>query len=196
VGRLATSIAVAGVTLLFSCFSCVAGAGTRSGFFAPGVAPKAPEIMLYFSHAIGGGPLAGGASHPTFGLRVQQVREGGNSGDPESGDVMHRRELLNWQMEARPNFHLGDMRIQLGRRLTYDVTHARFGSPGHHSAIRLELPSYRDALPPSGFQRVPGRQPDIQRQRRLTNSPVVAADLALSVALQNRPARSANTRAN
>lgn len=106
--------------------------------------------MLYFSRSIGGGSLAAGTSHPTFGLRLQQVRQGSNSGAPDSGDVMHRRELLNWQMEARPDFHLGDMRVQLGHRLTYDITNARFGSP-RRSTIRLDIPSLRDALPRRGI---------------------------------------------
>jgi hypothetical protein len=131
-----------------ACIACIACAAPRAGFFGPGVVPQAPEVMLYFSHAIGGGPLAGGASHPTFGLRLQQVRQGANNADPESGDAMHRRELLNWQMEARPDFHLGDMRVQLGRRVTYDITNARFGSPRHLPAMHIGMPSFRNGLPP------------------------------------------------
>jgi hypothetical protein len=96
--------------------------------------------MLYISHSVGGG---GGSSHPTFGLRVDQIHQGGNYGDPDGGDPMQHRELVNWQMEAHSNFHISDVRVQLGRRVTYDVTNRSFGSARSRSTMALGVPTLR-----------------------------------------------------
>ncbi len=146
-GRLATFGMTAG--LVFTAAAAGAHAGPRSGFFGPGAAPQSPEVMLYFSHSIG----AGGQPRPTFGLRVQQVRQASNSGDPESGDVMHHRELINWQMEAHSNFRPADLRVKLGHRLTYDFTNRRFGSPAVRSTIQLG-PTFRNAIAPARLNAV------------------------------------------
>jgi hypothetical protein len=127
---------------------CLAAAVTvdaapRGPYFGPGgVAPRSPEIMLYFSHAVGGG-AGGGSLRPNFGLRVQQVRQGANNGDPEQGDSMQRRELLNWQMDAHSNLHLSQSRLQLGNRLTYDFASSRFGSPTR-SVLQIGTPTLRN----------------------------------------------------
>ena len=114
------------------------------GVAGPGVAPRAPQIMLYFSHSIGSFP---GATAPKFGLKVQQVRQAGNSGDPEAaGDPMQERELVNWQMQAHSNLRFSDIRVQLGRRVTYDVTNRKFGSPSTRSALQLGAASLRNGL--------------------------------------------------
>jgi hypothetical protein len=142
VGRLAALGATGG--LLWIAASMAVAAAPRGGFFAPGLAPRSPEIMLYFSHSIGGGD-AGGSMRPTFGLRVQQVRQASNTGDPEAGDSMQHRELVNWQMEARSNLHISDLRVKLGNRVTYDLTHQRFGSPSAASAVQIGVPTFRNA---------------------------------------------------
>jgi hypothetical protein len=116
------------------------------GGFTPILAPRSPQIMLYISHSIGGGAgsAATGFTRPTFGLRVEQVRQGSNMGDPDGGDAFSHRELINWQMQAHSNFHLSDMRVQLGHRLTYDVTNHQFGSPGARSAMPIGTLSVRN----------------------------------------------------
>lgn len=125
---------------------CLAAAATvdaapRAPYFGPGgVAPRSPEIMLYFSHAVGGGSL-----RPHFGLRVQQIRQGANNGDPEQGDPMQRRELLNWQMDAYSNLHLSQSRLKLGNRLTYDFASSRFGSPTR-SVMQIGTPTLRNGV--------------------------------------------------
>jgi hypothetical protein len=96
--------------------------------------------MLYISHSIG----AGSGGRPTFGLKVDQLRQVGDSGDPESGDVMQHRELVNWQMEAHSNMRISDLRVQFGRRVTYDVTNQRFGSPATRQTLQLGVPSFRN----------------------------------------------------
>ncbi len=107
---------------------------------APALPPRSPQVMLYFTHAIGGSGGGVGFKRPTFGLRVDQVRENGNSIDPQGGDPMSHRSLLDWQMEAHH-----DLRVTLGRRLTYDVTNRAFGSPASRSSIRLDVPNMRNA---------------------------------------------------
>jgi hypothetical protein len=100
--------------------------------------------MLYFNHAVGAG-AGGGSMRPTFGLRVQQVHQAANSGDPDSGEVMQHRELISWQMEAHSNLHISDLRVKLGNRVTYDVTHHQFGSPSSRSAMQIGIPTLRNA---------------------------------------------------
>lgn len=127
---------------------CLAAAVTvdaapRAPYFGPGgAAPRSAEIMLYFSHAVGGG-AGGGSMRPNFGLRVLQVHQGANNGDPEQGDPMQRRELLNWQMDARSNLHLSQSRLKLGNRLTYDFASSRFGSPTR-SVMQIGTPTLRN----------------------------------------------------
>lgn len=137
-GRLAALGVTSGLFWIAAAFA--ADAAPR---VAPGLAPRSPEIMLYFSHSIGGG--GGGSMRPTFGLRVQQVRLGANTGDPEAGDSMQHRELVNWQMEAHSDLHISDMRVKLGNRVTYDVTNQRFGSPSARSAMQIGVPTFRNA---------------------------------------------------
>jgi hypothetical protein len=98
--------------------------------------------MLYFSHAVGGG-AGGGSMRPNFGLRVQQIRQGSNNGDPEQGESMQRRELLSWQMDAHSNLHLSQSRLKLGNRLTYDFANSRFGSPTR-SVMQIGTPTLRN----------------------------------------------------
>jgi hypothetical protein len=149
VGRLAAFGVTSG--LFWIAAAVAADAAPRGEFFAPGLAPRSPEIMLYFSHSIGGGEGAGGGSiRPTFGLRVQQVRQAANTGDPEAGDSMQHHELVNWQMEAHSNLHISDLRVKLGNRVTYDVTNQRFGSPSSRSAMQIGVPTLRNSpLSPS-----------------------------------------------
>jgi hypothetical protein len=141
VGRLGAFGVTTGVFWMAA--AVAADAAPRGGYFAPGSAPRAPEIMLYFNHAIGAG-AGGGSMRPTFGLRLQQVRQAANSGDPESGESMQHRELLNWQMEAHSNLHISDLRVKLGNRVTYDVTHHQFGSPSSRSAMQIGIPTLRN----------------------------------------------------
>jgi hypothetical protein len=130
--------------LLWMAAAVAVDAAPRAGSFAPGSAPRSPEIMLYFNHAIGAG-AGGGSMRPTFGLRVQQVRQAANSGDPDAGESMQHRELVNWQMEAHSNLHISDLRVKLGNRVTYDVTHRQFGSPSSRSVMQIGIPTLRNA---------------------------------------------------
>ena len=118
-------------------------AATRGAYFAPGRgAPRAPEVMLYFSHSVGGGAGAEGSMRPTFGLRLQQVHQAANTGDPEQGESMQHRELINWQLDGHSNLRLSQSRVKLGNRLTYDFASSRFGSPSR-TVMQIGTPSLR-----------------------------------------------------
>jgi hypothetical protein len=145
VGRLAAIGVCTGLVCMAA--GATVDAAPRGGFFTPGNAPRAPEIMLYFSHSVGAGAGAG-SMRPNFGLKVQQVRQAANSGDPESGDPMQHRELINWQMDGHSNLRLSDMRVKLGNKLTYDVASHRFGAPSGRSAMQLGIPSIRNGVTP------------------------------------------------
>ncbi len=127
---------------------CLAAAMTviaapRAPYFGPGgAAPRSPEIMVYFSHSVGAG--AGGSMRPHFGLRLQQIHQGANNGDPEQGDPMQRREWLSWQVDARSNMRLSQSSLKLGNRLTYDFASSHFGSPAR-SAMQIGVPTLRRA---------------------------------------------------
>jgi hypothetical protein len=140
-----------GVTSGLICMAAVmaVNAAPRGAYFYSGSAPRSPQVMLYISHSIG----AGAVGRPTFGLKVDQLRQGGNTGDPEGGDVMQHRGLINWQMEAHSNMHISDLRVQLGDRVTYDLTHRAFGSPATRSTMQIGVPSLRNAALDSPQQR-------------------------------------------
>jgi hypothetical protein len=124
IGRLTSSSLATG--LLSAVVAVSASAGPRTVFFNPGIAPRAPQLMLYFNHAIGGAPGAAGM-RPMFGVRVQQIRQAGNNGDPQLvGDAMQHREWLSWQMDSRSGFHLSNMQLKLGSHVTYDLGNRRF----------------------------------------------------------------------
>jgi hypothetical protein len=143
VSRLTANAVVIGAVLVAV---AVAAQAAPPGGFTPVLAPRSPQIMLYISHSIGGGPGSAGSgfTRPTFGLRVEQVRQGSNMGDPDGGDAFSHRELINWQMQAHSNFHISDMRVQLGHRLTYDLTNRQFGSQGGRSAMPIGTLSIRN----------------------------------------------------
>src|SRR5947209_9479464 len=90
----------------------------------PTAAPRTHGFMLYLSQPIGGG---GGSMHPKFGFRIEQIRMAGNSGAPDAGDPMQHRALVGWQMDGFHGIHASEMKVELGGRMTYDVTHGAFG---------------------------------------------------------------------
>ena len=128
--------------------SCAAllAASVQAAPPAPGgLAPRAPQVMLYFSHNLGGG--AGSVfGKPTFGLRVQQIRQAGNSGDPEAmNDPLSHRELIDWQLQGRSN-----LRVSLGHRLSYDVSNRTFGKPERRPIMAFAAPHLRNGATTGG----------------------------------------------
>ena len=91
----------------------------------PPLAPRTHGFMLYLSQPMGGGS-GGAALQPKFGFRIDQVRMMGNSGAPDAGDPIQRRALIGWQFNCRSGMQPADMRLELGGRVSYDVTHGGF----------------------------------------------------------------------
>jgi hypothetical protein len=106
----------------------------------PAGAPSAPELMLYFSQSIGAG---GTSAKPKFGLSFSQARQLPNTGDPRSGDAFQHRELIKWQMQAH-----SDISVELGRRVTYDLTRGAFAAQVSGSTIAIERPTLRNGPAP------------------------------------------------
>ena len=125
--------------LFVAALDVAAEAEPRADFFNGRSAPRTPEVMIYFSHPVGAVTGATGLQ-PTFGLRVQQVQEVGDSGDPAAtSDSMRRQQWLSWQANMRSAFHVSTMQLKLGSRLTYDLTSQRFGTP--KPGMQLAYPS-------------------------------------------------------
>jgi hypothetical protein len=97
----------------------------------PPLAPRNHGFMLYLTQPLGGGSSA--AIHPKFGFRVEQVRMTGNSGAPDGGDPVQHRALVGWQMDGL-HIRASDMKVDLGDRMTYDVTHGAFGAQTVHTS--------------------------------------------------------------
>jgi hypothetical protein len=184
VGKLATLGVCTGLICLAA--ATRTDATPRGRFLAPGGAPHAPEIMLYFSHSVGGGAGAG-TVRPTFGLRVQQVHQAANSGDPEQGSPMQHRELINWQMEGRPGLRLSDMRVKLGGRLTYDLSTRRFGAPSSRPAIPLGTASLRNSTPNFAPPSAISARPPAPRETNKDNSNM--REIAVAAVAALAPAR-------
>ena len=91
----------------------------------PTPTPRTHGFMLYLSQPIGSGGDA--SMSPKFGFRIEQIRMAGNSGAPDAGDPMQHRALVGWQMDGLHGIHASDMKVELGSRMTYDVTHGAFG---------------------------------------------------------------------
>jgi len=110
-------------------------------------AARAPEVMIYFSHSIGGGTGA----RSTFEIRAQQVSQIGNSADPRAtGDTMRHDPWLSWKADTRADLHISAMQLKLGSRLTYDLTQARFASSAHVEDMQLVFHAIETRQPDPG----------------------------------------------
>jgi hypothetical protein len=127
---------ITGGMLCLMAATVAAGAqpGTVAPPAGPALAPRTHGFMLYLSQPLGGGG-GGGALHPKFGFRIDQVRMAGNSGAPDAGDPMQRRSLVGWQFGGGSGLHASDVKLELGGRLTYDVTHGGFGAQLSRSGV-------------------------------------------------------------
>src|SRR5579872_7050442 len=81
--------------------TAAAHAGGRPAFVGPGdvnllnrALGSSPAIMLYFSHAIGGG--GAGLSKPAVGLRLNRMHLVSGNFKPDSPNPMQTHELVNW----------------------------------------------------------------------------------------------------
>jgi hypothetical protein len=129
--------------------AAVAPAAMAAPPTGPTPSPRTHGFMLYLSQPIGGG--GGGSMRPKFGFRIEQIRMAGNSGAPDAGDPMQHRALVGWQMDGFHGIHASDMKVELGGRMTYDVTHSAFGMSRTYAASvsRPAATNRTDAAPAS-----------------------------------------------
>ena len=141
--RAAIRVASGFVCIAASAGVVAASPGVAAPPAGPALAPRTHGFMLYLSQPIGGG---GGTLHPKFGFRIEQVRMMGASGAPDGGDPFQHRALVGWQMEGLHGIHASDMKVELGGRMTYDVTHGGF-------AAQLAKPAAGAGSRPSAINR-------------------------------------------
>lgn len=131
--------------------------GTPCRAAAPvGAVPEAhgPEFMLYVSLPIG--PLAPARS---FGLRIDQHSWAGpaHTAAPGITDLSGRREIVNLRMAEHQS-----LRLDLGRRVSWDFRTHRLALPSDPPALRLSAQSLASVprLPAQRFFARPAGQVD------------------------------------
>ena len=186
-GGVAFIAAMAGVAV-----APAAIAGPPTG---PTPAPRTHGFMLYLSLPIGGG--GGGSMRPKFGFRIEQIRMAGNSGAPDAGDPMQHRALVGWQMDGFHGIHASDLKVELGSRMTYDLTHRAFGmSRTSASGSRPAAISRADPATPSKpfSPRLFEPGPSAREPFRQTNEPAsMAHEIAVAAIGSLRLTRPAPT---
>jgi hypothetical protein len=161
----------------------------------PPLAPRAHGFMLYLSQPIGGG---GGAMRPKFGFRIDQVRMTGNSGAPDAGDPLQHRTLVGWQMDGLRGIHASDMKVELGGRMTYDVTHGVFAAQlpktstvsSSRSSALSRADSYSESRPfsPHLFEPSPGARDPLRQSAESSSMVRDIAAAAIGTFKLTRPA--------
>jgi hypothetical protein len=90
-----------------------------------------PQIVLYMTQSL----WSGGKPVRLYGVRIDEIRPLPNSPLVTTVGLVQRRELLNLQVVPH-----SDVRIQLGRRLTWDFTSEEFGPQSGFSRLAIGLP--------------------------------------------------------
>jgi hypothetical protein len=117
--------------ILLSAASVAASAVACAGNFV-GMAPtsRAPQIMLYVSQPL----WSPGKSFRVYGLRIEEVRGLPASLQPAAAGSLRRSVLVDLQIVPH-----SDLRIEFGRRLIWDFTHAAFGPQSSSSSLAIGL---------------------------------------------------------
>lgn len=125
--------------ILLSAASVAATAAACAGNFV-GMAPtsRAPQIMLYFSQPL----WYPGKSSRVYGLRIEEVRGLPPSLQPAAAGSLRRSVLVDLQIVPH-----SDIRIEFGRRLIWDFTHAAFGPQSSSSSMAIGLMIHNTRFP-------------------------------------------------
>jgi hypothetical protein len=125
--------------ILLSAASVAACAAACAGNFV-GMAPtsRAPQIMLYVSQPL----WSNGKSFRAYGLRIEEVRGLPTSLQPAAAGSLRRSVLVDLQMVPH-----SDIRIEFGRRLIWDFTHAAFGPQSSSSSLEIGLTIHSTRFP-------------------------------------------------
>jgi hypothetical protein len=137
--RVSSQVALSGTLLAASLVSVAAN--------VDGMTPVTggPQIVLYLIQSFG----SGGKSLRLYGLRIDEIHPIPNSPLVTTVGLVQRRELVNLQIVPH-----SDIRIQLGKRLSWDFTSEEFGPQSSFSRMTIGIPitgierSPADNLPP------------------------------------------------
>jgi hypothetical protein len=113
----------------------VALMGLLTGLLAPALAPAdpvgavspahGPVLMLYVSR-----PLGGSDARPVFGLRLDQHSAlSGNEFTAGATPSSRPRPLIDVQLSNVQMSHPADLRVEFGRRLSWDLRRHEFSLP-------------------------------------------------------------------
>jgi hypothetical protein len=103
-------------------------------------AAHGPQMMLYIKQPLG----ARGATR-VYGLRLEQQAASSTpiAAMPGAlaGELAHQREIVDLQIR-----HYTDVRVEFGRRVTWNIGRHEFGSSGNQPGMTIRLPM---AAPPT-----------------------------------------------
>lgn len=93
-----------------------------------------PQMMLYIKQPLG----ARGASR-VYGLRLEQLATSSTPTAPMAGalpgELARQREILDLQIR-----HYSDVRLEFGRRATWNIGRHEFGPSGNQPGMTIRLP--------------------------------------------------------
>jgi hypothetical protein len=90
-----------------------------------------PQIVLYFTQSL----WSSGKPERLYGVRLDAIRPLPNSPLVTAVGLVQRRELLNLQIGPH-----SDIRLQLGRRVSWDFTREEFGPQSGLPRVTIGLP--------------------------------------------------------
>jgi hypothetical protein len=117
--------------LILYCVALGCSLTCHAGESVSNVPSQGPRIMFYFHQPLG----FHGASR-TYGLRIEQTSGPSSSATAAGVGTPQRREILNFEFGAH-----ADTRMELGRRLTWDVGRREFGLSPLRPNVMFRLPA-------------------------------------------------------
>jgi hypothetical protein len=117
--------------MILCCVPLGCSLACHAGDAVSNVPSQGPRIMLYVHQ-----PLWFHGAPRTYGLRLEQTTAPSSSPAAAGVGTLQRREILN--LEFGPHT---ETRLELGRKLTWDVGRREFGLSPLHPNIMIHLPS-------------------------------------------------------
>jgi hypothetical protein len=100
-----------------------------------------PQMMLYIKQPLG----ARGASR-VYGLRLEQMATSSTPAAPMPGalpgELARQREIVDLQIR-----HYSDVRLEFGRRATWNIGRHEFGPSGNQPGMTIRLPMAAQPTP-------------------------------------------------
>jgi hypothetical protein len=90
-----------------------------------------PQLMLYIKQ-----PLGAGGAPRVYGLRIERLATPPTLPTPAAIVSTGRREIVDLQIR-----HYSDVRVEFGRRVTWNVGRQEFGLSGNQPSMAIRLPA-------------------------------------------------------